>query len=303
MFDKNIFFSLAPPKIKKITDVTCNVSETVRIEVEVDGNPTPILNLTNNGKDITEEKNIKLGTTVVGKTSQKVSIEIVDIKLSQAGNYSLRATNDLSQTSEYWTCTVHSKPVFVKSLEEEYIHGEKETVLMTCRIDAYPESKLTWYHDETVINLKDSTKYSVSCDGNAYTLKMTGVTRVDAGAYSVKAENEHGSATSKTKLLIKCTPEITKSLKNITVTEGDTEVTLNVGIDAYPKPHVKWFIDGIEIEEKRNEYRRQEDGNDYKLILKEVTTALQGSYSCVIMNDYGKLQNECKVTVNCKYTQ
>uniref|UniRef100_A0A1A9ZZH6 Obscurin n=1 Tax=Glossina pallidipes TaxID=7398 RepID=A0A1A9ZZH6_GLOPL len=290
----------APPKIKKITDVTCNVSETVRIEVEVDGNPTPILNLTNNGKDITEEKNIKLGTSVVGKTSQKVSIEIVDIKLSQAGNYSLRATNDLSQTSEYWTCTVHSKPVFVKSLEEEYIHGEKETVLMTCRIDAYPESKLTWYHDETVINLKDSTKYSVSCDGNAYTLKMTGVTRVDAGAYSVKAENEHGSATSKTKLLIKCTPEITKSLKNITVTEGDTEVTLNVGIDAYPKPHVKWFIDGIEIEEKRNEYRRQEDGNDYKLILKEVTTALQGSYSCVIMNDYGKLQNECKVTVNCK---
>ncbi|XP_011291978.1 obscurin isoform X5 [Musca domestica] len=289
----------APPKIKKVKDIVCNVEETVRVEVEVEGYPKPILNLTNNGKDITTEKNVKISSTTVGKSTEKVTIEIEKIKLSQAGNFSLRATNDLSQTSEYWNCTVHSKPVFVKSLEEEYVHGEKETVLMSCRIDAYPEAKLTWYQEGKQITI-DNTKYSVIQDGNSYTLKITGVTRVDAGEYSVKAENEHGSTTSKTNLLIKCTPEITKNLKNIIVTEGDTDVTLNVAVDAYPKPGIKWYIDGIEIDEKRNEFRRQEEGNDYKLIMKQVTTALQGTYSVVIMNDYGKLQNECIVTVNCK---
>ncbi|XP_046810938.1 obscurin isoform X2 [Lucilia cuprina] len=289
----------APPKIKKVKDITCHISETVKIEVEVEGYPKPILNLTNNGKDITCEKNIKISEVSIGKSTEKVVIEIVDIKLSQSGNFSLRATNDLSQTSEYWNCTVHSKPVFVKQLEEEYVHGEKETVIMTCRIDAFPEAKLTWYQEGKEINMKNS-KYSVSCDGNAYTLKITGVTRVDAGEYSVKAENEHGTATSKTNLLIKCTPEITTNLKNIIVTEGDTNVMLNIGIDAYPKPSVKWYLDGIEIDEKRNEFRRQEEGHDYKLIMKEVTTSLQGTYSAVVMNDYGKVQNECIVTVQCK---
>lgn len=290
----------APPKIKKVKDVTCFVGETVKIEVEVEGYPKPILNLTNNGKDITCEKNIKISEQSIGKSTEKVVIEITDIKITQSGNFMLRATNDLSQTSEYWNCTVHSKPVFVKTLEEEYVHGEKETVIMTCRIDAFPEAKLTWYQDGKEINMKNS-KYSVSSDGNAYTLKINGVTRVDAGEYSVKAENEHGSATSKTNLLIKCTPEITSNLKNITVTEGDTDVMLNIAIDAYPKPSVKWYLDGIEIDEKRNEFRRQEEGHDYKLIMKEVTTAMQGTYSVVIMNDYGKVQNECIVTVQCKY--
>uniref|UniRef100_A0A1B0APV6 Uncharacterized protein n=1 Tax=Glossina palpalis gambiensis TaxID=67801 RepID=A0A1B0APV6_9MUSC len=46
------------PIITKIADVKCNVSETVRIEVEVNGNSTHIFNLTNNGKDITEKKNL-----------------------------------------------------------------------------------------------------------------------------------------------------------------------------------------------------------------------------------------------------
>uniref|UniRef100_A0A1I8Q6N2 Obscurin n=1 Tax=Stomoxys calcitrans TaxID=35570 RepID=A0A1I8Q6N2_STOCA len=289
----------APPKIKKVKDVVVQVKETVKIEVEIEGNPKPILNLTMNGKDIIEEKNVKMSSTSVGKHTEKITIEIKEIKLTQSGNYSIRATNELSQTSEYWNVTVFSKPEFVKTLEEEYVHGEKETVIMSCRIDAFPESKLTWYQDGKEINLKNS-KYSVSTDGNCYTLKITGVTRVDAGEYSVKAENEHGSTTSKTKLLIKCTPEITKGLKNLIITEGDTDVTLNVAVDAYPKPGIKWFIDGIEIDEKRKEFRRQEEGNDYKLIMKEATTALQGTYSVVVMNDYGKLQQECVVTVKCK---
>ncbi|XP_059224502.1 obscurin isoform X2 [Stomoxys calcitrans] len=289
----------APPKIKKVKDVVVQVKETVKIEVEIEGNPKPILNLTMNGKDIIEEKNVKMSSTSVGKHTEKITIEIKEIKLTQSGNYSIRATNELSQTSEYWNVTVFSKPEFVKTLEEEYVHGEKETVIMSCRIDAFPESKLTWYQDGKEINLKNS-KYSVSTDGNCYTLKITGVTRVDAGEYSVKAENEHGSTTSKTKLLIKCTPEITKGLNNLIITEGDTDVTLNVAVDAYPKPGIKWFIDGIEIDEKRKEFRRQEEGNDYKLIMKEATTALQGTYSVVVMNDYGKLQQECVVTVKCK---
>lgn len=292
----------APPKIKKIEDVTCSVNETVRIEVEVEGNPKPSINLTHNGKDCTKDERITISSKTVGKSTELISIEIKNIKLEQSGNYSIRATNDLSQTSEYWSCTVLAPPVFVKELEEEYIHGEKETVLMNCRVDSYPEAKLIWYHDESEIRL-DEQKYSQQKDGNCYTLKIKGATRVDAGRYSVKCSNDQGSITSSTKLLIKCTPEFTKTLKNLTVTEGDTEVVLAVALKAYPKPNLKWFIDGIEIEEKRKEFRQEVDDSEYRLIIREANTALQGMYSCTVMNDYGKLQNECKVTVNCMHLQ
>lgn len=242
---------------------------------------------------------MKISSLSVGKSSEKVVIEISDIKLSQSGNYSIRAVNTLSQTSEYWNCTVKSKPIFVKRLEEQYIHGEKENVQMTVRVDAFPEAKLIWYHEDSEIKLTDK-KYQTDTDGNAYTLKIVGATRVDAGKYSVKAVNEHGSATSETQLLMKCTPEFKQKLKNITVKEGDSNVELVVGIDAYPLPHVKWFIDGIEISEKRNDFRQVQDGSNYKLVLTEVATNMQGNYCCKIMNDYGVLEDSCSVTVNCK---
>lgn len=30
-----------------------------------------------------------------------------------------------------------------------------------------------------------------------------------------------------------------------------------------------------------------------------VTTEMHGKYKCVIKNDYGKIEDECQVTVNC----
>ncbi|XP_034109415.1 obscurin isoform X3 [Drosophila albomicans] len=289
----------APPKIKKVSDITCSAGETVKVEVEIEGFPTPEVSVTNNGKEVSGEKNVKITSSTIAKSVEKVVIEISDIKLSQSGNYSIKATNTISQTAEYWNCTVKSKPVIVKHFESEYIHGEKENVQMSVRVDAFPEAKLTWYHDSKEIKVSDK-KYKIDCDGNTYTLKITGATRVDAGEYSVKATNEHGSATSSTQLLMKCAPEFTRKLQNITVKEGDTNVELVVGIDAYPVPHIKWFIDGIEISEKRNEFRQVQDGNDFKLILTDVATNMQGNYCCKIMNDYGKLEDTCTVTVNCK---
>lgn len=63
---------------------------------------------------------------------------------------------------------------------------------------------------------------------------------------------------------------------------------------------IQWFLNGVEITEKRNEFKKTDDGQTYKLIINTATTELDGKYSCVIKNDYGKIEDECKVTVNCK---
>ncbi|XP_069964240.1 obscurin isoform X3 [Bactrocera oleae] len=290
----------AGPKIKKVNDVTCFAEETVRIEMEVEGFPKPLINITNNGRDISHEKNIKISSNFIGKSTETYVLEISNIKLSQSGSYSIRATNDLSQSSEFWNCIVNSKPIIVKYLEEEYVYGEKETVIMSVKIDAFPGAKVRWYQDGNEIDVSNNKKYTTVADGNEYTLKIKDVSRVDCAIYTVKAENDYGSASSETKLLIKCAPDLTKKLSNITITEGDCNVELEVRLNAYPEPKIKWYIDGIEIDEKRKDFRRIEENNSYKLVLKEVNTSMHGTYCCKIMNDYGNLENECIVTVNCK---
>lgn len=67
------------------------------------------------------------------------------------------------------------------------------------------------------------------------------------------------------------------------------------------RPAIKWFLDGMEISEKRTEFKQSDDGETYKLLLTNVTTDMHGKYSCIIKNDYGKIEDACQVTVNCKY--
>lgn len=65
------------------------------------------------------------------------------------------------------------------------------------------------------------------------------------------------------------------------------------------RPSIKWYLDGIEITEKRTEFKQSDDGENFKLILSNVTTDMHGKYKCIIRNDYGKIEDECQVTVNC----
>lgn len=60
-------------------------------------------------------------------------------------------------------------------------------------------------------------------------------------------------------------------------------------------------MEGIEISEKRTEYKQTNDGETYRLLMTNVTTDMHGKYKCVIRNDYGTIEDECQVTVNCKY--
>uniref|UniRef100_A0A1A9V0Z0 I-set domain-containing protein n=1 Tax=Glossina austeni TaxID=7395 RepID=A0A1A9V0Z0_GLOAU len=99
-----------PPKIKKIADVTWNVSETVTIEVEMDGNPTPILNLTNNGKNITEEMNLCNNDNcevIADVDAGKYRLVFQTITCTDGGVYNLTAVNNEGTNSQDFKLNVH----------------------------------------------------------------------------------------------------------------------------------------------------------------------------------------------------
>lgn len=60
--------------------------------------------------------------------------------------------------------------------------------------------------------------------------------------------------------------------------EGDLNLVLEVSVRAYPAPKVTWYLDDLEITEKRTEFERIEEIKDgsYKLKVKEVTSEIKG---------------------------
>ena len=224
----------SPPIIKKITDYKCLESSKLTMDIEVTGNPDPTIKVLNNGKEITLNERVKI---VKGeKVSSRIihSIQISKTELTDAGSYSVVASNEMSQTSEFWNLTVNAGPKIVKRLEKEYVHGEKEDIIMSVRVDSFPLPKVRWFKDGKELSEKDS-RVHITTDGNAFILTISGAVRTDAGTYEAEFENEHGKIRDETYVHIKCSPDIRNKLKNIIVNEGDENVELAVGVQGYPK--------------------------------------------------------------------
>jgi hypothetical protein len=60
------------------------------------------------------------------------------------------------------------------------------------------------------------------------------------------------------------------------------------------------YLNDIEITEKKTEFIREEDENDYKLIIKKATTDLAGTYTCKVINDLGTSDTTSNFVVQCK---
>lgn len=88
--------------------------------------------------------------------------------------------------------------------------------------------------------LTTNDHYLISKDGDLYILKISGAVTTDQAKYKAKAVNIHGSIDDEIQVFVKKPPKITRPLHDITVTEHDTNVTFDVGVEAYPKPTVKW---------------------------------------------------------------
>ncbi|GAB0092620.1 Obscurin [Sergentomyia squamirostris] len=283
-----------PPRIKKPSDFTCMADEVFKMGVEVEGVPSPTCKFFKEGKEIYETERVKFTSS-----SGTHSIEFYNATLKDSGAYSVIATNEVSQTSEFWSLTVNSAPKVTKKLGEQIIVGEREDIVLTIKTDSYPPPTVKWLKDGKELNMKDS-RIRVLTEGDVHTLIISGATRADAARYGVELINQHGSIRDETNVDVKCGPQFKQKLKDIIVNEGDTNVELFVSVEGFPKPTIQWYIDSTEISTTRKEYSRVEEGENYKLIINEITTEMKGKYSCVVKNEHGSDESAANVTVQCR---
>ncbi|PNF42107.1 Obscurin [Cryptotermes secundus] len=285
----------APPKIKtELENSSCMTDQNMTFTVEVEGMPVPEVKWLKEGQQISQSDRIK-----IVKEKETHSLTIEKARLEDTGSYSIVAVNEISQTSSFWQFVVHSPPVILKNLNKKVEAKEDDTLCFDIKVQGDPKPEVKWTKDGEDLTA-DGKHITISEDGQLHSLIIKNASRDDSGTIAAQVWNDHGWLKDTSEVNVRCAPEFKRNLKDFTANEGDTNVEFNINVEAYPKPAVKWFLNDIEITEKKTEFTREEDENNYKLIIKKVTTDLAGKYECKVINDLGTIDTACNFTVQYK---
>ncbi|XP_044758879.1 obscurin isoform X8 [Coccinella septempunctata] len=283
----------APPKItKKIENTSVHADEVLKLTMTIEGVPKPTVKYLKNGKEIKKSERVKFV-----EEGDKYSLVIQKTSIKDTGSYSVVALNEMAQVSEFWELDVYSKPKIIQGLQKNKVVAQGEDVEFVIKLESKPKAEVKWFKDD--VEIKSDSHYTIREEGDSYILKISGAVTTDAANYKFKAVNIHGTVDDEVRVDVKKVPKITKPLHNMTVTEGDCDVTFDVKLEAFPKPKVKWYLDEMEITETKSEFTSIEYDDGVKLVIKEVSSSLSGKYTCKLSNECGEAETSAKLTVNC----
>ncbi|XP_039304590.1 obscurin isoform X2 [Solenopsis invicta] len=284
----------APKITKKQSDMMILIEETGTMTVQVEATPAPEVNWYKDSQLIEESDRIK----IIKENSDTYKLVIKNTKVTDAGSYSIVAKNDVNQTTDIWKVGIKCPPKIKKRLGEPRVINEGDTLNLLIEVESNEEPTINWYKDEQLLAASDRVK--MTKNGNNHILTVSGATVEDAALYKAEVVNKHGTISDETRVRVRGIPRFKTKLCDISANEGELNVEFVVEVEGFPKPSVHWFLGDVEITEKRTEYTRVEEGDNYKLVIKEVKTELKGHYTCKVQNEYGENSSSSDLTVNTR---
>ncbi|XP_026827528.1 obscurin isoform X4 [Ooceraea biroi] len=284
----------APKITQKQPDMTILIEETGTMTVKVEATPSPEITWYKDGQLIEESDRIK----IIKEDSDTYKLVVKNAKVTDGGSYSIVARNEVNQTTDIWKVGIKCPPKIKKGLGEPRVINEGDTLNLLIEVDSETEATVNWHKDGQPLTASDRVKMTKS--GNNHILTVTGAVVEDAAVYKAEVVNKHGTISDETRVRVRGIPRFKTKLCDISANEGELNVEFVVEVEGFPKPSVHWFLGDVEITEKRTEYTRVEEGDNYKLIIKEVKTELKGCYTCKVQNEYGENSSSSNLTVNTR---
>jgi Immunoglobulin I-set domain len=202
-----------------------------------------------NGTAVKSSERVKI--TESGETYK---IEIVDVVMSDHGEWSFVAKNKLGEKKinanlEVIACNEYRRPNIKRRFLENVTAAKDTEVILTMTLTADPIPDVTWYQNGKEIS-SDQYRVITSSVGElehnlkeiTYTLKFPKARHLDTGDYSVKFKNKYGEAEDKCRVDILLKPEIEglQDRKCLPYEQAIFQAT----IYSNPKPKVTWTKDG-----------------------------------------------------------
>uniref|UniRef100_A0AAV2KYV0 Ig-like domain-containing protein n=1 Tax=Knipowitschia caucasica TaxID=637954 RepID=A0AAV2KYV0_KNICA len=271
-----------PPSIygsEMPTEMGVLFNESIKLECQVQGNPSPTIQWLKDGHVIEESfSNYSLSISPDGSI---LTVDAADIAAS--GKYTCVATNSAGEEDRIYNLNVYVPPRIELSTEaaEEVVSVLDSSVNMACSATGSPPPQMNWLRNG--LPLPVSAHIRLLSAGQMLRITRTQVS--DGGTYTCVASNRAGVDNKHYNLQVHVPPSLdgAGSVEDLTAVRGNM-ASLRCVADGTPAPLMSWFKDGELL---------QSEG---QLLLLNLNTTLQlsrvtvnhtGTYTCVANNSAG----------------
>ncbi|XP_043582472.1 obscurin isoform X6 [Bombus pyrosoma] len=282
------------PRFKtKMYDVTVNEgTKNIEFKVEIGGCPKPSVHWYIGDMEITEKKKDYVRT----EEGNFVKLIMSEVKAEMKGTYTCKLKNEFGEVKSSSTLIVNTRPKLLKKLVDQRIN-EGDTLKLIFEVSGTPDPEVKWYKDGKEVSTDARIKITRDSKRQEnYDLTVTLVKGSDAGIYEVRAENELGYVTSKSKVMILTPPHIIEAtLSDKTIYETQT-VVFSIRATSLPRADGKWFKNGKPLRSGER-IRITSAGELFTLELQKAILEDEGVYTCTFANKLGEVMVEGYLTV------
>ncbi|XP_032432047.1 roundabout homolog 1-like isoform X2 [Xiphophorus hellerii] len=282
-----------PPRIvEHPSDLIVSKGEPATLNCKAEGRPTPTVEWYKDGERVETDRDNPRSHRMLLPSGSLFFLRIVHGRRSKPddGSYVCVARNYLGQAIS------HNASLEVAILRDDFRQNPVdvmvavgEPAVLECQPPrGHPEPTISWRRDGT--NLDDRGERITIRSGK---LMITNTRKSDAGKYICVATNMVGERESEIAVLtVLERPTFVKRPSNV-VLLADESVEFHCVVQGDPVPTVRWRKDDSDLPKGRFEILE-----DHTLIVRQVASPDEGSYTCMAENMVGKSEASATLTVH-----
>ncbi|XP_063245186.1 hemicentin-1-like [Bacillus rossius redtenbacheri] len=265
---------VVPPSIYPPDDqfLKVNAGESVALDCQAHGYPTPTVSWQKNGAPITNATNVSV--------TADFTLRVGDVRPSAAGVYVCDAESPAGISQKTFYLVVHVLPKIHEDLPNYIQLKEGEDYALPCSAEGIPTPSVTWRKDDIDVTSNQFENLTVLEDS---TLIITSASPSTTGLYTCVAENIDGEDTKHFIVEVMVPPSTTNpQVTRLEVISGDSVLMTCPDVEAVPPPTFTWLKEGGPALGVRDAGRT--------LLVREAAPADGGGYACVVRNQAGRAQ-------------
>ncbi|XP_069556659.1 roundabout homolog 1-like isoform X2 [Brachyistius frenatus] len=283
----------SPPRIvEHPSDLIVSKGEPATLNCKAEGRPTPTVEWYKDGERVETDRDNPRSHRMLLPSGSLFFLRIVHGRRSKPddGSYVCVARNYLGQAIS------HNASLEVAILRDDFRQNPVdvmvavgEPAVLECQPPrGHPEPTISWRKDGA--NLDDRDERITIRSGK---LMITNTRKSDAGKYICVGTNMVGERESEiAELTVLERPTFVKRPSSVVVL-ADESVEFHCVVQGDPVPTVRWRKDDSDLPKGRFEILE-----DHTLIVRQVTSSDEGSYTCVVENMVGKSEASATLTVH-----
>ncbi|XP_061570998.1 neuronal cell adhesion molecule a isoform X12 [Cololabis saira] len=164
-----------------------------------------------------------------------------------------------------------------------------ETLELECIAEGLPTPDISWQKEGGEL-----PSGRMSLQNFKKTLRISDVNEADTGSYRCTAANKLGSVYHDIKVTVKAAPFWVSAPRNLILAPNETGI-LTCRVNGTPKPTIRWFVNGVPIENAPEDHSRKVDEDT--VIISSVQSGSSAVYQCNASNEFGYLMANAFVNV------